>query len=946
MSSFWWVSCALTGCLLISAVRCRAEVAQDGLTAAIGVGQAAGQQAPAAVGVLSGSVADPSGAKIAYATVHVQSDALQRDVETDNGGRFSITLPLGTYEVQASAPGFREYSAKVTLGGRTERASIEAQLAIDAVAEDITVPADEETDTSVDSNKSALVFKGDQLKEFSDSDSVFQQEITALAGGSPGRPPQILVDGFSNGRFPPKNTIQEIRLNRNSYSAVNDALGTPVEIFAKPGTDALHGEFTASGNDNVFDSSNPYSSVQPPYYTLNLDGDLSGQINKKTGYFVSGTYNALKNNAIVDAIDPTLLTPLAEAVPAPQRTQTYSGRLDRQVTLTNIFTARYEYNNVSFNNSGVGLLVLPSAGLNTSTSTQTLQLADTQAIGAKMISQAHFQYIRARQEQNPVSTGVAVVVEGVFNSGGSPAQRLSDNTDHYEFQEIFTVEHGAHFLRMGGRYRLLRDANFTTANYNGQFTFPSLAAYQLALGGETPAQIAAEGYGTTQYNVTTGDSSASLITGDLGVFAEDEWKIRKNFTLNYGLRVESQSAVPDHFDPAPRLGVTWAIRRKKGTPVVTLRGGGGIFYDRFAAANILTAIRQQSGMLQPSYDIENPGFLLTAPPPAASLGSMQPTLYNIDPHLRTEYGIIAGVTAVRSLGKIGSITAKYTWIRGDHQYLSRNINAPLPGTYNPADPSSGVRPLGGTQNVYQFDSGGIDKVQIFTVNSQLRFGKWVSGFVYYLYQQGRVDVGTPTTFASNSYNLAQDYGRAAQNTQQLAVSATLKLPLGIGSNLFGTTEGGTPFNITTGTDLNGDTIYNDRPAFATNTNANSIIYKTRFGTFDANPQPGEKIIPINYGNSPDFVYLIASLDRSFKVGPRPAAAPGAASSKNLSPPPDRPYTLDFSVDANNLFNHVNPGQPVGVLNSPLFGQSISLNPTFSNNTSANRTIILHTTFSF
>jgi hypothetical protein len=905
--------------------------------------------------VITGTASDPSGAEITHAIVHVQSASLQRDTETDDSGRFSLTLPPGTYEVSVSAPGFRMYNAKVTLGGRTVRASINARLAINTVAEDITVAASQEADTSAESNKSALIIKGDQFKDFSDDDSTFQKEIEALAGGSTVKPPQILVDGFSNGRFPPKNTIQEIRINRNPYSAVYDALGLGrVEIFTKPGTDKLHGNFTTSGNDDVFNSANPYTQVQPPYYTLNLDGNLSGPVNAKTSYFVSGTYNDLANNAIVNAINPTSLTPLAEAVPAPQRTQTYSVRVDRQVTRMNTLTARYEYNNVNVNNSGVGLLVLPSEGLNMSTTTQTLQLTDTQIIGAKMISQAHFQYIRSRQDQSPVSTGATVVVEGVFNGGGNPAQKVSDNTDHYEFQELFTVEHGSHFMRLGGRYRLIRDANFSTASYNGQFTFPSLIAYELAVGGETPAQIAASGYGTTQYNVTTGDPSATVLTGDLGVFAEDEWKIRKNFTLNYGLRIESQSAVPGHFDPAPRLGAAWAIRRKKVVrPVVTLRGGGGIFYDRFASTNILTAIRQQSGTRQPSYVIENPGFyeqFLNAPPPATSLGTVEPTLYNIDPHLRTESGIIAGVAAERSLGKIGTVAATYFWIRGNHQYLSRNINAPLPGTYNPADPSSGTRPLGGTQNIYQFDSGGIDKTQILDVNSQLRFGKWGTGFVLYNYQHARADVSNATTFPSNSYNLAQDYGRSAQPTQEVFAGLTLNLPLGISSNFFTSAQGGTPFNITTGSDLNGDTIYNDRPAFATNPNANSMIYKTRFGTFDANPQPGEKIIPINYGNSPNFNYLVVSLARSFQFGPRPASTPTVPAEASKGPPvrPDPPYTLGFSVEADNIFNHVNPGQPVGVLSSPLFGQSISLNSPLGlgGSSNGNRTVTLRCNFSF
>jgi hypothetical protein len=57
----------------------------------------------------------------------------------------------------------------------------------------------------------------------------------------------------------------------------------------------------------------------------------------------------------------------------------------------------------------------------------------------------------------------------------------------------------------------------------------------------------------------------------------------------------------------------------------------------------------------------------------------------------------------------------------------------------------------------------------------------------------------------------------------------------------------------------------------------------------------------------------------------------------------------FAVEANNVFNHVNPGTPVGVLTSPLFGESISLNSPFSVggfSTSSNRTVTLHCNFSF
>jgi hypothetical protein len=916
----------------------------------------------AATGVLSGTVADPSGAKIHHALVHVESSGLQQDIKTDSTGSFTLPLPAGTYTITIKADGFRTYTTDITLTDRVAHVGLNVRLQIAAKDEEITVAAENEASTAAADNKSALIFKGDQLKAFSDDDSTFQQEILAMAGGEGPRPPEILVNGFSSGRFPPKNTIQQIKINRNPYSAEYDGLGLGrVEISTKPGTSQLHGEFDSSGTDNVFNARNPYTTVEPPYYTVNLFGNVSGSFNRKTSFFLSGTYFDLQNNAIVDAIDPTLLTPLSEAVRAPQITQTYSGRLDRQVTRTNTLIARYEYNELAANNSGVGLLVLPTEGLNMTTTTNTLQVTDTQVIGAKIISEAHFQYIRTRLDQNPASTSATVAVQGAFNAGGNPAQRQIDNQDSYELQELLNVAHGSHFLRIGGRYRGLRDANNNRSGYNGQFTFPDLATYQLALNGETPAQIFASQGETIQYNLTAGQSSAVVLTSDVGVFAEDEWKIKKNFTLDYGFRLESQTGIPDHVNPAPRFGFAWAVPRGAQKPaLVVLRGGGGIFYDRFPSANILTAIRRQSGTVQQSYFIENPNFYqqyLNAPPPAAALGSAQTTPYSIDPHLRTEYGIIEGVAAERSIGKIGSITANYILIRGDHQYESRNINAPLPGTYNPADPSSGMRPLGGTQNVYQFGSEGIDKTQVFFANWQFTFGKRVTGFLAYSYAHGRQDVTSPNAFDSNSYDLLQDYGRSAQPTQQVFTTVNVTLPFGFAGSMYASTSGGTPFNITTGTDLNGDTIYNDRPAFATNPTSSSLVYRTKYGTFDANPQPGEKIIPINYGNSPNFAFLQVHLERAFKVGPRPSApapAPGGAATNGLAtkgsaPKPDRPYSLTFAAEADNILNHNNPGMPVGVLSSPYFGQSISLYAPFAAggaSTSANRMVTLRCNFSF
>ena len=268
------------------------------------------------MGILSGIVADPSGARINRAAVHVESNSLRRDAMTDTTGSFNIPLPPGSYAVTVTARGFRTYTTNITLTERAPRTNLNIRLQVAAAPEEITVPSLDTGSTAAAENKSALVLNADQLKEFSDDDSMFQQEILAMAGGEGSKPPEILINGFSNGHFPPKNTISQIRINQNPYSAQYDRLGFGrVEISTKPGTSKLHGEFDTSGTDNVFNAQNPYATVEPPYYTLNLNGNISGSFNPKTSFFVSGLLNDLQNNAIVVAIDPTLLTPVNDAVP-------------------------------------------------------------------------------------------------------------------------------------------------------------------------------------------------------------------------------------------------------------------------------------------------------------------------------------------------------------------------------------------------------------------------------------------------------------------------------------------------------------------------------------------------------------------------------------------------------------------------------------------------------
>jgi hypothetical protein len=132
---------------------------------------------------------------------------------------------------------------------------------------------------------------------------------------------------------------------------------------------------------------------------------------------------------------------------------------------------------------------------------------------------------------------------------------------------------------------------------------------------------------------------------------------------------------------------------------------------------------------------------------------------------------------------------------------------------------------------------------------------------------------------------------------------------------------GAPFDIVVGQDLNGDTQFNDRPAFATDLTRPSVI-ATRWGTFDTSPISGQTTIPRDYGQGPGLFVVNLAFGRIFRYGPR-----GAPDSATGSGPPQRKFTLDLWVESQNLLNHPNLAPPIGTLNSPLFGKSIAVTGT-------------------
>ena len=882
-----------------------------------------------------GVVTDPSGALVPRAAVHIaaRDGSFTHDLLADALGRFSLSVLPGTYNLTVTAPGFEPFHKEVRVG--TSLVNVNARLVI-AVAQSVVEVSGNANamSTSGDANKDGLDLEGDSLAALSDDDATFQQQLLALAGDDGSHPPQVYVDGFSGGRFPPKSTIREVKINQNPFSAAYESVGLGrIEIFTKPGTGSMHGSIAVYGDPSAFNSQNPFlHEAEPGYYRVHTVGELSGPIDKKTSFFLSADYYDQQNNAIINAqsVNSTGgIYSLSEALPDPTQTEQYSARLDRQWSTNNTATGRYEFDRVIQTNGGLSQYILPSEAYNSTVTTQTLQLRNTQVVSSNAEIDSRFEWIRTRTDQNPVSTAPTIIVEGTVSAGGSPSQAYRDNQDQFEFQENGTYERGNHLIRAGGRYRLYRDANLSTAGFNGTFTFTNLAGYQASVLG-TPS--------ASQFQLTTGKANFHVITGDAALWAEDEWQLRRNVTADLGLRFESQSAIPDHFDPSPHFGLAWALNQTSNkTASVVLRIGSGIFYDRFPIADLMTAVRQNNPKLQQTYTVTNPDFFVNDIPPAAQLvAATPPTIYRVAPGFRSEYEIDSGASAEFSLGKHGSISVTYLNKVQEHQWVSINANAPR---------ADGTRPYGtAAGNIYEFSSSAEGRGNWFYINPLIKISKDISVWGHFNFKRQNSDTFGETSFASNSYDIHQDYGRSPSDRHQAAyVGMNAGLKWGLRTGLFLTARAGSPFNITTGSDNNGDTIYNDRPSFATTASNPANVMHTVYGDLDLDPQPGEKIIPVDYGHSAGpFVSLQLQASKTWKFGSRPSdPAPGRS-----APTPDPRYELVFSVEAQNVTNSVSPAQPVGVLTSPFFGQPIATSNNFLSTSAANRTITLHTAISF
>lgn len=969
--------------------------------------QAQHNNASLPAGAIQGTVKDNTGGIIPGAIVTVTSESGEKHtVNTQANGTYAFRgLAPGTYMVTVTYSGMQQEHTLLLNVSAGEASTANLTMVVEQQKQEVTVTdSTNQISTEAANNASALVLRQQDLDALPDDPDDLEADLEALAGPSSGPGGvQIFVDGFTGGRLPPKSSIREVRINSNPFSAEYDKLGFGrIEIFTKPGTDKFHGQGYFGMSDGIWNSRNPFLSTAPPFKTQLFGGNVSGPLSKKASFFLDVDRRNIDDNGIVNATIPSanfLGSQLLNGYySTPQRRTTVSPRVDYQISANNTLSLRYAYLDNrqiltgigSFNlpSLTVGNVTLPSNGYTQSSNEHLVQIVDTAVLSPRVMNETHFQYARDETLQASVSTSPEINVANSFTAGGSGYSSAGYNKSYdiqnqYELQNYTSITAGAHVIKFGIRVRADALQDYSPRNFNGTFTFLGnstlssinqyLMTVQLLNAGYTSQQVTAMGYGPSQYSVSSGTPNISFWQSDFGPFIQDDWRVKPNLTMSLGLRWESQTNINDHNDWAPRVALAWSPDAASGKAKTVIRAGWGVFYDRFPALDVLNAYRY-NGTNQINYIVENPAVYnsaFTLTPGLNELQSENTTQrYEIDSHLHAPMLMQTVVGVERQLTGSTKLSFNYIDARGIHELRTADINAPLPGTYiydvtGTDSNDSGIRPYGNVGNIYDYQSTGTFKQTQLSIGVNTSIGKWATLFSRYAYGDAHSDTDGLTTMPSNPYDFAQDWGRSSLDIKQfLFVGGSISGPWGLRLSPFMIAHSGTPFNITTGTDIygTGQTAATARPAIVSGPGAD--IVDTPFGYLDTVPLTGQTVIERNAGTGPGFLELNLRLSKTWGFGTTKFEGPsgGATSRQGGGPPGGGPgpgggghgpggggppgggggpppggmfnessqhrYNLTLSIMARNALNHEDLSAPVGVVTSPYFLQSTGISGGF------------------
>jgi hypothetical protein len=862
--------------------------------------------------MVSGTVLDPTGAAIAGAAIHSPA----KETVTDAQGSFAVPCQgTGSYQLTIRADGF----APSTVKGHGPQ-KIVVHLRIAEVHTDIQVGDGNGVSVDADHGAGTHTLNAEDIKGMADDPDDFKRQLQILAATSGGAPGQAIltVDGFQNGStLPPKSSIASIRVNPDLFSSEYDTppyRGGRVEIFTKPGRDSFHGALFFNDSESPFNATDPFATSQTPAGKRRYGFEFGGPIRKqKSDFFLAlerrdiHEFNVV-NATVLDSDDQQ--TPLSENVSAPQQLWIGTVRTDWQLSPRNMLAVTYTANVNNSDNVGSGGLTLAEAGYNSTVSEQDLRFTDVLTLSPTLLHETHLGFSWKSTDDDPLSTTPSLQVAGAFTGGGATSGMLRDRERDLEVDDDVLWTHHKHTIKLGVTSLGILVHDYDPDTFNGAFLFGGGLAPALNNNDQQTAISGLEQYrrtllglpggSPTTYNVTQGQPLVPFDQWRVALFAQDQWTLRPNFSVALGLRYALQTSPGSYGSLTPRVGIAWSPDRKQRW-VIHLRGG---LFANPVTPDVTTEAYRLNGVRQKELLLYNPSFNQPLIPTPSTIGVATTRLFA--PGIRQEWSFQGQAGVEHELPQHWHVQANLYNAQAWGTLRSRNINAPLVNEQT-ANPLLAPRPIAPGENLFQFENSGHLHGQVVFLGADQHSYKRFSVFVGYLYFNLKTDADNATMFPQSSYSDQGETARSSwESTHRLFAIGQLNLPAKLSLTSQFDASSGLPYNVITGTDNNGDGVFNDRPSLVAQQGTGT--YQTPFGLLDTTGINGS--FARDAGTMPALIHLDSNLSRTFELSGHGLSA-------------DRHQTLTLNVRSANLLNHSNVTAVSNVVASPTFAQPIA-----------------------